>query len=124
MHFSPIKWPNVRKIAGMMRIGKKYQLDDIFEEAWERLKAQFPENLEAYDSLMDEGIIFPDWIVTWYNDIISLGEEMALWSILPITYYLAIYYGSSAVSQRLMVDVLNTEYFCLVRYLYSRDSSA
>ena len=54
MHFSSVKWPNVRQLAGMMRIGKKYQLDYIFEEALERLKAQFPQTIIAYDSFMND----------------------------------------------------------------------
>ena len=54
MHFSSVKWPNVRQLAGMMRIGKKYQLDYIFEEALERLQTQFPQTLDAYDSMNDD----------------------------------------------------------------------
>ncbi len=100
MPFSPVKWPNVRKLEGMMRIGKKYQLDDIFDESLERLKAQFPQTLDAYDSSMNDALCeFSDWILDSFEDIMRFGEEMALWSILPITYYSSTYYEQSVVSQ-------------------------
>ena len=70
MHFSSVKWPNVRQIAGMMRIWKKYQLDDIFEEALERLQTQFPQALSAYDSMNDDLNEFSDWILENFEDMI------------------------------------------------------
>ena len=101
MPFSPMEWPEVRKLAGIMRIGKKYELDDIFDEALDRLKAQFPWTIPAYDSFLSNKYMdFPDWIRYLFNDIVCLGEEMAIWSILPITYYLGIYYTKSVVSPR------------------------
>ncbi len=101
MHFSLMRWPEVRKLAGMMRIGKKYQLDDIFEEALERLKARLPWTIAAYDSsLYEDYSDFPEWIMIFSNDIICLGEEMAIWSILPIAYYLGTYYAQGIVSPR------------------------
>ncbi|KJA19709.1 hypothetical protein HYPSUDRAFT_69051 [Hypholoma sublateritium FD-334 SS-4] len=86
----PTKWPDVRKLAGMMRLGKKYQLDDIFQEALTRLEDQFPQELDAdhsTDCISDE---LHSWIESNFEDIACIGEEMALWGILPFTYYLAV----------------------------------
>lgn len=98
-----MKRPNVRKLASMMRLGKKYQLDDIFQEALTRLKDQFPQTHDAYDSISNA---FCDWIVTYFEDIVCFGEEMALWSILPITYYIAASDEESIVSH--IIIVVNT----------------
>lgn len=105
MPFSPLKWPDVRKLAGMMRLGKKYQLDDIFGEALMRLKVQFPETLDAYDSLTSCSNELCEWIAAYFQDIACLGEEMALWSILPITYYIATEHKQSIVSHVSIIHI-------------------
>ena len=93
----------MRKIAGMMRLGKKYQLDDIFEEALKRLKAQFPATLAARDFVTTGSNELPDWVEAHFHDITNLGEEMALWSILPIAYYTAASYEENIVSFEIVV---------------------
>ena len=82
-----LQWPDVRKLGGMMRIGKKYQLDNIFEEALTRFKTQFPQTVAARDFITARSTKFYEWTKDYFKDITDLGEEMALWSILPIAYY-------------------------------------
>ena len=95
---SATKWPDVGKLAGMMRIGKKYQLNNIFEEAMTRLKDQFPPTLASNDSTDFISTQFHEWMDEYFEDIICIGEEMALWSILPAAYYLEVSSYPSIVS--------------------------
>ena len=96
-----------------MRIGKKYQFDGIFKEAVERLKAPFPKSLGA---MTDDRSQFPGWVMADFEDIASLCEEMAIWSILPFTYYLVTCYEGTVVSQRSMICAPNTDHLSLVWY--------
>ncbi len=52
-----------------------------------RLKDQFPQNLSSNNSADLISGDFKNWIKKYFEDIIGIGEEMALWSILPATYY-------------------------------------
>ncbi|KJA19711.1 hypothetical protein HYPSUDRAFT_44000 [Hypholoma sublateritium FD-334 SS-4] len=94
-----LKWPDVGRLAGMMRLGKKYQIDDIFAEALARLRAQFPRTLAARDAMTAGGNMeLCEWISKYFQVITRLGEEMGLWSILPVAYYMAASYEENIPS--------------------------
>ena len=96
---------------------KKYQLDGIFEEAVKRLKAQFPENLTIHDSMAVTSGAFFQWIDTYFPQISRLAEEMALWSILPLTYYTAASCDDTIVSRTLiLVGASSSEFTFFARY--------
>lgn len=87
-----------------MRIGKKYQLDNIFEEALARFKAQFPQTVAARDFIAARSTKFYEWTKDYFKDITDLGEEMALWSVLPIAYYTVASNSKNMVSVYVVIN--------------------
>lgn len=76
-------------VAAMLRIGKKYKLNHLHDEAITRLQSEFPSTLENWEVMSPEythivlqkGILF---------DIVNLATECGVWSIFPAAYYLCV----------------------------------
>ncbi|KAK7025085.1 BTB domain-containing protein [Favolaschia claudopus] len=75
-------------VAALVRLGRKYEFQDLHDSAVGRLTARFPTTLEGYDALK----AFPDrWsTIDWYSglifDAISLATENNLFAVLPCAY--------------------------------------
>ncbi|KAJ3548712.1 hypothetical protein NMY22_g1152 [Coprinellus aureogranulatus] len=76
-------------LAAMIRMGRKYEIDYLRDEALVRLTMEFPTTLAEWDKLPhyytqivhQNGILF---------DIINLAQQSDIKSILPAAYYLCI----------------------------------
>lgn len=73
----------------MIRMGRKYELEQLRNEALVRLTSEFPIKMEAWESLPPvythlverDGLLF---------DIVNLALENDIRSILPSAYYLCV----------------------------------
>lgn len=73
----------------MVRLGKKYELEELRQEAKRLLKAQFPESLQDLENLL-KGEEFSAWLKNDICRILWIAEESKLRSVLPIAYYMAL----------------------------------
>lgn len=79
----------IRLIAVMLRLGKKYDMGHFLKEAVARLHYEFPRNLCDWDLISDQPFSKIEQSGELaLLDIIILGREAGLQSILPLAYYL------------------------------------
>jgi hypothetical protein len=87
--YNPREAVEFNVLAAMIRMGRKYEIDYLREEALVRLTTEFPTTLTEWDKLPhfytqivhQNGILF---------DIINLALQNDIKSILPAAYYLCI----------------------------------
>jgi hypothetical protein len=73
----------------MLRIGKKYKLNHLHDEAIVRLQSEFPSTLKEWEGLSPEytHIVFQKGILF---DIVNLATDCGVQSIFPAAYYLCV----------------------------------
>ena len=73
----------------MLRIGKKYKLNHLLNEAITRLQSEFPSTLEEWEVMSPEytHVVFQKGILF---DIVNLATECGVRSIFPAAYYLCV----------------------------------
>ncbi|KAJ7772123.1 hypothetical protein DFH07DRAFT_697061, partial [Mycena maculata] len=77
-------------IASIVRLGRKYDFEDLLRAAVERLTFENPSSLEHYDALRVKDKVVPPRILDYSGlcfDVITLARENHLSSILPCAYY-------------------------------------
>ncbi|CAA7266040.1 unnamed protein product [Cyclocybe aegerita] len=80
----------VDQISAMLRMGKKYEIDYLMNEALQRLRCNYPTTLAVWDESFDSSNPNP---IEDVNDsvlnagIISLGHEHSIFTILPSAYF-------------------------------------
>ncbi|KAF7977014.1 hypothetical protein HWV62_4956 [Athelia sp. TMB] len=72
-------------IVAFVRMGNKYQIDDILNNALRRLYYEFPDTLKDYDDTEDWSTI--ECSATINIDVVNLAREQNLLSVLPIALY-------------------------------------
>ena len=87
-----------------MRLGSKYEFEDLREEALFRLRAAFPTTLEVWDATAHDYTIPPR--PSLLIDIVNLALEQGIMSILPSAYFLCIESGEDIVS--LLVSAMDS----------------
>ena len=81
--------PTVSNILSALRMGHKYMVVPLWDDAVERLQAEFPSTLEAFHARNDKvwSAILPE---DKQNDILRLSEavrDVGLNTLLPMVYY-------------------------------------
>lgn len=76
-------------LAAMLRLGKKYEIDYLRDEALTRLTSEFPRTLKEMQLLPPEYSYIKHQKGILY-DIINLARETAVYSILPVAFYLCL----------------------------------
>ncbi|KAJ7928422.1 hypothetical protein B0H13DRAFT_982159 [Mycena leptocephala] len=80
-------------VAALIRLGRKYNFQRLLDSAVERLTFENPSTLEEFDALNSEplGMTYgPSRIVSYPGllfDVLTLGRENDILSILPCAYY-------------------------------------
>ncbi len=77
-------------LAAMIRLGRKFDFQNLFEFAVARLTAQYPATLEksdAFESEQKEPYI--ERYIGLHFDLITLASENNIVSVLPCAYYRA-----------------------------------
>ncbi|KAF8216796.1 hypothetical protein K438DRAFT_1925829 [Mycena galopus ATCC 62051] len=74
-------------VGALIRLGRKYEVKDLFASAVARLTAEYPTTLDRYDTVQQA--VFSGRITETYADIdvIALANETNLQSVLPSAYY-------------------------------------
>ena len=76
-------------VAAFLRLGLKYNIECLRDEATTRLTYEFPSSLESYDRMVDGEMIEQGYSA---NDTINLLREcQCLIHILPVAFYLQAY---------------------------------
>lgn len=75
-----------RKITAMLRLGKKYEIDYLADEALARLKHDYPRNLSLYKGLGDLNTQI-EYTQTLAVDVLNLTFECSLSSIMPVVCF-------------------------------------
>ncbi|EIW79937.1 hypothetical protein CONPUDRAFT_138082 [Coniophora puteana RWD-64-598 SS2] len=86
-------------VAAFLRLGKKYDIPHLFQEAKSRMVADFPSSFTAFHSgLTENWKVTSPWEVTLSKDIIfamiNLAREMDFHVVLPAAYYMCLGYCS------------------------------
>ncbi|KAF8216732.1 hypothetical protein K438DRAFT_2007521 [Mycena galopus ATCC 62051] len=76
-------------IGGLIRLGRKYAIKEIFDSALARLRSEYPTALEAYDKMPD-GFESIELDPALEFDTIILADENNISTILPCAYYCAL----------------------------------
>ncbi|KAF7351128.1 BTB domain-containing protein [Mycena sanguinolenta] len=80
-------------VGALIRLGRKYDFQTIFESAMARITSENPTTLEAYDALIgDDGIYKPTRIADcggFRFELLTLVRENNILSALPVAYYRA-----------------------------------
>jgi len=96
----------------MLRLGSKYEINHLREDALFRLRADFPTTLDNWDELCGHKHILEEDGILY--DLINLAIEQGLWSILPAAYYFCILDGNDV---GLYSPILPYSEHCTGRYL-------
>ncbi|KAK7025086.1 BTB domain-containing protein [Favolaschia claudopus] len=87
-------------VAALVRLGRKYEFQDLYDSAVGRLTASLPATLEEYDALKP----YPDRWSTFdsyrgiHFDVIALATEHDLFKVLPCAYVeMACFYITAAL---------------------------
>ncbi|KAF7973181.1 hypothetical protein HWV62_15877 [Athelia sp. TMB] len=72
-------------VVAFVRMGNKYQIDDILNNALRRIYYEFPDTLQDYDDTEDWSTI--ECSATVNIDVVNLAREQNLLSVLPIALY-------------------------------------
>lgn len=92
--YANAKVPHFLVLAGMLRVGKKYEIDHLKDDALARLKAGFPTTLDEYCEIQDFGWTHFDFPTdeVYTTDckklcaVVRLAHECGLQTILPSLY--------------------------------------
>jgi len=77
--------PRFSIVSALLRLGKKYDIESLYEDALERLQSEFPSSLSAYLELSDT-FSFIEYHPGLLHDCINLALETNTLSILPTAY--------------------------------------
>ncbi|KAJ6519075.1 hypothetical protein C8R45DRAFT_950164 [Mycena sanguinolenta] len=77
-------------VGAFIRLGRKYDFEDLFDSAVARLISTCPATLEEYDALRGRSSTV-EWYTGAYLDIIALASENNVLSALPCAYYRAVH---------------------------------
>jgi len=72
----------------MLRLGRKYVIDHLENEAMERLHNDYPTSLDDWESLCDDNRQIEDSQaeVNTTTEIVSIAHEFRLFTIMPAAY--------------------------------------
>ncbi|KAJ7185868.1 hypothetical protein C8R46DRAFT_1061938 [Mycena filopes] len=85
--FVPRDWQPYPVIASMLRLGKKYDMQEPKEAALQRIRAEFPNTLAEYDSNSE--------VVDWeYGSLLNLLHECGVQSSIPTVSMACLAYHS------------------------------
>ncbi|KDR86000.1 hypothetical protein GALMADRAFT_235186 [Galerina marginata CBS 339.88] len=77
-------------LASMLRLGRKYQFDDMQAQALRRIRRELPDSLAGWDENFSDGakglVIESDHEI----DLVNILVEMGIQSLLPMAYFLCI----------------------------------
>ncbi|KAF8216746.1 hypothetical protein K438DRAFT_1558240 [Mycena galopus ATCC 62051] len=73
-------------IGALIRLGRKYDFQDLFHSAVTHLTSEYPATLEEYDAMSDDFKTI-EWYPGVSFDIISLASENNILSVLPCACY-------------------------------------
>jgi len=74
-------------VAAFMRLGTKYEIEDLRAEGIRRLHADYPSSLELYDELRNGKKLAIEPHVGRSFDIANLARETGTLSVLPVVLY-------------------------------------
>ncbi|PPQ96598.1 hypothetical protein CVT26_010753 [Gymnopilus dilepis] len=72
-------------LTAILRIGKKYQIEHFQAEGLERLRSEFPKDLDAWDVSVANLVLLEE-VEDSLENIINLAHELSIYSILPGAY--------------------------------------
>ncbi|KAF8216788.1 hypothetical protein K438DRAFT_1747955 [Mycena galopus ATCC 62051] len=72
-------------IGALIRLGRKYDFQDLFHSAVTHLTSEYPATLEEYDAMSDDFKTI-EWYLGVHFDVISLASENNILSVLPCAY--------------------------------------
>ncbi|KAJ7880071.1 hypothetical protein B0H14DRAFT_2500468 [Mycena olivaceomarginata] len=72
-------------VRAFIRLGRKYDFEDLFDSAVASLGSHYPTSIEAYNAEPPQTRI--EWYSALHFDIINLAIENNIWSALPCAYY-------------------------------------
>ncbi|KAK7025093.1 BTB domain-containing protein [Favolaschia claudopus] len=72
-------------VRALIRLGRKYDFEYLYDSALARLRKEFPATLEEYDACEKSTTIEDDGWLT--HDVISLARENEILSVLPAAYH-------------------------------------
>jgi len=90
---------SVRLLGSMLRLGNKYAIDHIENKALRVLHHDYPKTLEEWDALSHDQFQIrndPQLRSSTTSEVISIGHEFQLYTILPAAY-------ARYLNQRLLV---------------------
>ncbi|KAF8216778.1 hypothetical protein K438DRAFT_1797818 [Mycena galopus ATCC 62051] len=73
-------------IAALIRLGRKYDFNNLFDSAVARLTSEYPTTLQEFDASADDFVSVEEYSGFEF-DMISLATEHNILSILPVAYY-------------------------------------
>ncbi|KAF7351138.1 BTB domain-containing protein [Mycena sanguinolenta] len=78
-------------VGALIRLGRKYDFQTLFESARARITFETPTTLEEYDALIPDGGTYKPTRITSYPgftlDLLTLVRENNILSALPVAYY-------------------------------------
>jgi hypothetical protein len=78
-------------IGALIRLGRKYNIENLLDSAVSRLTFENPTTLKEYDALLPEIEKYATTRIVQYPgiffDIVSLARENDILSVLPAAYY-------------------------------------
>ncbi|CAA7261819.1 unnamed protein product [Cyclocybe aegerita] len=84
--YAPGKLPTLTQIMAMLRLGRKYDVDFLYQEALRRLQFEFPSTLAAFNPGQPVYKQF-SWQPGALFDVVTLAQEMRIHSILPAALF-------------------------------------
>ncbi|KDR69190.1 hypothetical protein GALMADRAFT_256033 [Galerina marginata CBS 339.88] len=85
--YKPTNAASLSRLWSMLRFGRKYEFEDLYKEAKERLKHCLPNSLDSWDKKYKE---LGPWLPYHPFDFANLLVEFGIKSLLPVAYYICL----------------------------------
>lgn len=80
-------------MAAFLRLGKKYEIKRLYDEAFSRLRNDYPPTLALWEQGHRFGKVIKDYQGVYF-DVVNLAREMRIPSLLPAAFYaICVFHG-------------------------------
>lgn len=86
---TPDQRPRLSYLAAMLRLGKKYFIDDMQFAAANQLRRCFPTTLRAFDESPPVGQVYAGSAIDSMVQLLNVAQDTGLWSIMPAALYMS-----------------------------------
>ncbi|KAF9034391.1 hypothetical protein BJ165DRAFT_1513537 [Panaeolus papilionaceus] len=94
-----------KEVSALLRLGSKYDISSLRDNALQRLRAEFPTTLDEWDRLDVEYKTMSDSVDICLFDVITLAYNEGILSILPVLYYFYLCDGASLAPSQIFYGI-------------------